>query len=351
MKNEWKQFLQSNGAEFDDAGVVTSFGSPKRELSMALTGNVFADLSQVAVIAAHGKDVQSFLQGQFSNDISQVSPSRSQLSSYCTPKGRMLANFRLFSRDDGIYISLPARLSETFLHRLRMFVLMADVTLEDVSENFIHIGVSGEDAPKELEAILGEVPQAVDDAATLGECTLIRTPGIHPRFEIYGPLDCARKLWDALNVRFAPVGQPAWGLLRVMAGIPTIHPETSEAFVPQMANMELINGVNFKKGCYPGQEVVARMQYLGKLKRRMYLGHLAADSRPQPGTDLFAEDNPGQSAGKIVEAYPHPDGGFMALAVIQIASLEQGRVHLGAAEGPVFETAELPYRLTESEAS
>lgn len=348
MKQQWKDFLKDNGAEFDDSGIVTSFGSPRRELSVALTGNVFADLSGVTVIAAHGKDVQSFLQGQFSNDITNVSHSRSQLSSYCTPKGRMLANFRLFARDDGIYIALPAALSEPFLQRLRMFVLMSDVSLEDVSENFIHLGVSGPDAPAELEAALGEAPQSVDDAVTHGECTLIRTPGMHPRFEVYGPLESMQKLWEALNVRCAPVGRPAWGLLRVMAGVPMILPGTSEAFVPQMANMELINGVNFKKGCYPGQEVVARMQYLGKLKRRMYLGRIAIEPPPGPGTELFSADNGEQAAGRIVEAYPHPDGGCMALAVVQIASMNSGEVHLGAADGPVFEPAELPYELPEA---
>lgn len=347
MKHEWKAFLEDNGAEFDAAGVVTSFGSPRRELSVALTGNVFADLSDITVIAAHGRDIQTFLQGQFSNDVTNVSASRSQLSSYCTPKGRMLANFRLFARDDGIYIALPAALSETFLQRLRMFVLMSDVTLEDVSENFIHLGVSGPDAPAELEAALGEVPRSVDDALTLGECTLIRTPGIHPRFEVYGPLECMKKLWQALNVRGAPVGPPAWGLLRVMAGIPMIQPGTSEAFVPQMANMELINGVNFKKGCYPGQEVVARMQYLGKLKRRMYLGRIAAEPPPEPGAELYAADGGEQAVGRIVEAYPHPDGGCMALAVVQIGSMNAGTVHLGAADGPAFEPAGLPYELPE----
>lgn len=347
MKQQWKNYLEANGAEFDDNGVVTSFGSPRRELSVALTGNVFADLSDITVIAAHGRDVQSFLQGQFSNDITNVSASRSQLSSYCTPKGRMLANFRLFARDDGVYIALPAALSETFLQRLRMFVLMADVTLEDVSENFIHLGVSGPDAASELEAILGQVPQSVDDALTLDGCTLIRTPGMHPRFEIFGTLECMQKLWEALNVRCAPIGQPAWGLLRVMAGVPMIQPGTSEAFVPQMANMELVNGVNFKKGCYPGQEVVARMQYLGKLKRRMYLGRIAVEPPPEPGTELFSAERPDQGVGRIVEAYPHPDGGCMALAVTQIESMRQGEVRLGAADGPLFEPAELPYELPE----
>ncbi|HSH41364.1 MAG TPA: hypothetical protein VK973_04490, partial [Arenicellales bacterium] len=189
MRQQWKDFLKDNGAEFNDSGIVTSFGSPRRELSMALSGTVFADLSGVTVIAAHGKDVQSFLQGQFSNDINNVSASRSQLSSYCTPKGRMLANFRVFGRDDGVYIALPTALSEPFLRRLRMFVLMADVVLEDVSENFIHLGVSGPDAPAELKAAMGQIPLSVDDAVTAGDCTLIRTPGIHPRFEVYGPLE------------------------------------------------------------------------------------------------------------------------------------------------------------------
>jgi len=349
MKAEWRTFLQENGAEFDGDRVV-SYGSPRRELSMALTGNVFADLSHRALVAVHGKDAAEFLQNQLSNDVREVSESRSQLTSYCSPKGRMLAIFRLFRRGDEFYLSLPEELVEAVVQRLRMFVLRSDVTLEIVTDTFVHLGVSGPDAEDELDSLLGEVPKSVDDVLRSDDCTVIRVAGIHPRFEIYGPLDCAKRLWQGLNVRCAPVGEPAWGLLEVMAGIPVVHAETVEAFVPQMANLQLVGGVSFKKGCYPGQEVVARMQYLGKLKRRMYLVRIADEPPAAPGTDIFSAADPEQSAGQIVEARPHPDGGQVALAVIRIAAADKGDLHLGLADGPLLEFLDLPYPVAEATA-
>ncbi|MEJ2686228.1 MAG: folate-binding protein YgfZ [Gammaproteobacteria bacterium] len=349
MKAEWKEFLEKAGAELCD-GEVATYGNPDQELSIALTGDVFADLSHQGLIAVHGAEAETFLQGQVSNDIRQVDDTHSQLSSYCSPKGRMLASFRAFRRGDTYYLRMPASLVDTTMKRLRMFVLRAQVTLDDASNTFVQIGVSGPGVSEPLQDFFGAVPDAVDQAVQAQECTLIRVPGGHPRYEIYGPLEMMRKLWDTLNVRSAPIGSTAWALLDIMAGIPVIYPATADAFVPQMANMQLIGAVNFKKGCYPGQEVVARTQYLGKLKRRMYLGRLAAEQAPAPGDELFS---PGtgteQSVGRIVDARPHPDGGYALLAVIQIASAEGDTLHYGALDGPVMELLALPYPFADAQ--
>jgi tRNA-modifying protein YgfZ len=350
MKAEWKEFLEKAGAELCD-GEVATYGNPDQELSIALTGNVFADLSHQGMIAVHGAEAESFLQGQLSNDIRQVDEGHSQLSSYCSPKGRMLASFRVFRRGDTYYLRMPASLVDSTLKRLRMFVLRAQVTLDDASNTFVQIGVTGPGAPDQLMEFFGVLPEAVDDAVQAKDCTLIRVPGAHSRYEIYGPLESMRKLWDTLNVRSAPVGSTAWALLDIMAGIPVIYPATADAFVPQMANMQLIGAVNFKKGCYPGQEVVARTQYLGKLKRRMYLGRVSTEQTPAPGDELFS---PGtgdeQSTGRIVDARPHPDGGYALLAVVQIASAEGDTLHYGALDGPAVELLALPYPFQETEA-
>ncbi len=345
MKPEWKEFLINAGAEFDDGRVVT-FGNPEREKRMSTTGSILCDLSHMGLISAYGDDAETFLQGQSSNDVSQVSGSRSQLSSYCSPKGRMLANFRLFKRGETYYLRMPRELIEPVLQRLRMFVLMSKVTLEDADDALVRFGFSGPEAEAELSQALGTPPADDDAVVQIGEVTVIRIPGPHPRFELYGELEPMKKLWDKLNVHAAPVGASPWALLDILAGIPTVYSQTSEAFVPQMANMELVNGVSFKKGCYPGQEVVARMQYLGKLKRRMYRLHMDSNEAPKPGDDLFdANDESEQSAGKIVDAQPHPDGGIAALAVVQIASAEAGRLHLGSRQGLALAIEALPYPL------
>lgn len=345
MNLEWKGFLERNGAEFDGQDSVASFGNPDRELRVALSGTVFADLSSHGLLAVRGQDAESFLQGQFTNDVVHLDAAHSQLNGYCSPKGRLLANFRIWRDADGFVLSLPRMMLASFTKRLQMFVMRSAVTIEDISERWVRVGVSGLDAGSELRSVIPTLPEDVDDLTRAGDFTVLRIPGAHPRYEVHGPLDAMRKLWDALNVRAAPVGAAAWELLDILAGVPVILPETADAFVPQMVNYQIIGGVSFKKGCYPGQEVVARMQYLGKLKRQMYLAHIAGDTVPKPGDDVYSPDDPEQSAGKIVNVQPHPDGGHMVLAVVQIASREAGAVHLGSLNGAPLVFTDLPYPL------
>jgi folate-binding protein YgfZ len=348
MKPGWREFLKDAGAEFDDCDTVTHFGNPERELRVVTTGMTLCDLSHQGLISAYGDDTETFLQGQLSNDVREVSETHSQLSSYCTPKGRMLAILRLFKREETYYLRLPEALVEPVLKRMRMFVLRSQVTLEDATDALVRIGLSGPESDSELRTILGAIPEQPDDVLQHDDLTVLRVPGPHPRFEIAGELDAVENMWDRLNVRAAPVGASGWALLDILAGVPSVHAQTVEAFVPQMANMELVGGLSFKKGCYPGQEVVARSQYLGKLKRRMYLGRLETDTPPNPGDDVYdAHDESGQSAGKIVDAQPHPDGGYAALAVLQIASAETGDLRLGQGDGPVCTLETMPYPVPE----
>lgn len=343
MKQEWKAFLANAGAEFENDR-VTHFGNPERERRAALGGLVFADLEYQGVIAVHGPDAGGFLQSQLSNDIHMLDGIGSQLSAYCTPKGRMLGLMRIFRRDDVYYLRLPADTLDAVLQRLRMYVIRTRVTLEDVSDNFLRIGVSGAEAPDELLAATGACPDTVNGVARHGDFTLLRVPGPQPRFEVYaGSPQAARQCWERLNVRGAPVGESAWRLLEILAGLPAVFATTREAFVPQMTNLQLVDGVSFKKGCYPGQEIVARMQYLGTLKRRMYLGHIAQDGPVAPGAELYSAHAPAQPVGQVVDAQTHPGGGLLALAVLQIQAAEAGDVFLGSAAGPAFELRTLPY--------
>ncbi len=343
MKSEWKAFLAAAGAE-QETGQPAHFGNARREQEVALSGMVFADLDYLGVIGAHGPDAASFLHAQLSNDIQSLDPGSSRLAALCTPKGRMLGLARLLRSDDGIYLRLPADTLETVLQRLRMYVLRARVSLEDVSENFIRIGVSGHESPDEIRKAAGHCPEVVNNVTRGGGLTVVRVPGVMPRFEIYiASLERARDFWDAMNVRGAPVGEAAWRLLEIMAGLPAVFAATVEQFVPQMANLQLLDGVSFRKGCYPGQEIVARMQYLGTLKRRMYLGRIDHDAPVAPGSALYSGSDPDQAIGQIVDAQPHPDGGLLALAVLRIESAELNDVFLHSPAGPAFELQKLPY--------
>ena len=288
MKHEWKEFLQNAGAEFEDECVAT-FGNPVRERRIAHTGDLFCDLSHFGIIAAYGDDAAEFLQAQFTNDINQVDEAHSQLSALCTPKGRMLCNFRIFRREQTYYLVLPYELLEAAQSRLRMYVLRSKVTLEDASDALMGIGASGNKIIELLGDIVGKLPENVDESIEFKEYSVIRVAGIVPRFEIYGLLDPMEKLWQALDVHATPVGANIWELLNIQAGIPVITAGSIDAYVPQMTNMQLINGVSFTKGCYPGQEIVARMHYLGKLKRRMYRIGFDAQEKPATGTALVTD--------------------------------------------------------------
>lgn len=350
MKAEWLDFLNDNGAEVED-GQVVSYGNLERERRMVQTGLVICDLSHQGLISVDGEDASEFLQGQLTNDIRNVSEQHSQLSAYCTHKGRMLANFRVFKRGESFYLSLPMSQMEASLKRISMFVLMAKVIIKDSSLSLVKMGLSGPNAAQILGDLLPEIPAEVDDTTQCNELTIIKIAGPHPRYEIIGELDALKKIWQQLDVHAAPVGAGPWESLDIRAGIPTIYPLTSEAFVPQMTNMQVINGVSFKKGCYTGQEVVARMQYLGKLKRRMFRVHIDTDEPVNPADKLFAADSStAQGTGQIVSAQPDPDGGHIALAVINIADTEKSQLKLHNETGPAVTLQDLPYQV-EKEAS
>lgn len=341
----WKNFLLDAGAVIE-GNTVVHFGDSDKERRAAQHGLVISDLSAYSLIEARGDEAQLFLQGQFSNDLRQVSAGAGQMNTYNSPKGRMLACMRVFSRDDSYCLRLPAELLDSTLKRLRMFVLRSKVTLNDISNVVARIGVGGVGADRYLEQAAGHIPLELDRATQHEGLTLIRVPGIQPRFEIYGDVDRIKALWNRLSAVATPIGFGPWKWMDIQAGVPDLYTATSDEFVLQMLNLHLLNGVSFTKGCYTGQEVVARMHYLGNLKKRMYLAHIACDTRPGAGDNLY-ESGTGneQSVGRIVDAQPAPDGGFDVLAVIQIGSAEVHEIRFGSLDGPALAIKELPYKV------
>ncbi len=345
MKPDWKNFLGNAGAVFDATSTtVLNFGNPAHELNAVTTSNILCDLSHLGLIAAHGADTQTFLQSQFTNDARDVNATRSQLSGYCSAKGRLLALFRIFQRGETVYLQFPQELLEPTLKRLRMFVMRAKTTLDDATDTIARIGFAGPQAEQRLSDALGRLPQAVNEVVSANGITVLRLPGVNPRFELVGELPSIQALWQQLAAHAAPVGAPVWSWLDILAGVPEVFTSSVEEFVPQMVNLTALGGVNFKKGCYPGQEIVARMQYLGTLKRHMVLAHIAVDNPPAPRTPLYEAGSDGtQSIGAIVHAQPAPGGGCDALAVVVIAAAERAAIHLGSADGPALKFQALPY--------
>jgi hypothetical protein len=343
MNSKWQKFLLQEGANLH-AGKLIDFGNPTVERQAASEGNILCDLSHCGLIEVSGNDAGQFMQAQFSNDITQVSETSSQLSTYCSAKGRMLAIFRILKRGERYYLRLPAETLEPFLRRLHMFILRSQVTLLDASQTLVRIGFNGPDAESVLKAILAQVPYAIDECTQVAGLTVIRVAGVNPRYEIYGEFDIVKPFWSELSNKATRVGTSQWSLLDILAGVPTILSANMECFVPQMVNMDLLGGISFNKGCYPGQEIVARTRYLGKLKRRMYRIHIDTDITPQPGDEIVKLNSDSPSpVGRIVEAQPHPKGGNEALAVIQIDATRDHQLNLAKSKGGEIDIETLPY--------
>jgi len=368
MNPDWQIFLTRQGAIID-SGLAQSFGDPAAELNATAQGTIICDLGQFGTLLVSGEEAQSFLQNLLSNDIREVSNTRAQLSSLNTAKGRMLATMLIWRQGDDYLLQLPRMLCEPVRKKLSMYVLRSKVKITDASDEIISLGLSGANAQEILRTHFGELPQEQltltvrpelvegedsisEKASTSSARTDILIDSVmrisDTRFQVNTTAQHAPALWERLSQHAQPVGSACWDWLNIRSGIPAILPKTQEQFVAQMVNLELIGGVNFKKGCYPGQEIVARMQYLGKLKRRMYMAHLVSSDAPQAGDELFSTDMEGQSSGMIVNAAPAPGGGYDVLASVQSSSHNTQTVHWKSLQGTALKFLPLPYPLTDA---
>lgn len=345
MNPDWHDFLTRHGATIA-AGIVQGFGETAAELDRTAHDTVLCDLSQFGTLRVSGEEAQSFLQNLLSNDIREVGASRAQLSSFNTAKGRMLATMLICRDGDDYLLQLPRVLCEPLRKKLGMYVLRAKVKITDAGDEIILLGLSGANAQNILHSKFGELPQQPFGVIGTTQGSVIRISDT--RYLLSTPASEAASLWTALGLHAQPVGSGCWDWLNIRSGIPVILPQTQEQFVAQMVNLELLGGVNFSKGCYPGQEIVARMQYLGKLKRRMYLAHLDGGDSPQAGDELFSAEMEGQSCGMIVNAAPAPGGGYDVLATVQVSTREAQAVHWKSLQGGTLEFMPLPYPLPDA---
>lgn len=341
MNQTWLTFLQTQGAVVE-AGQVRHFGDPTAERKAAAEDTVLVELSALSLIRARGADALTFLNDQLSNDVRRVDETHSQLAAWCNPKGRVLALLRVLRRGEDYCLLLPGTLQETVLKRLRMFVLRAKATLDDADDDLVSFGVAGPRTGALLRETFGELPDETNGSVTRSNVTVLRISS--ERYAVIAPVSTATEWWQRLRTSVRPVASDRWTWLDIGAGLPQVYPETSEAFVPQMLNLELLGGVDFKKGCYPGQEIVARLHYRGGLKQRMVRAYV--DATASPGMPLYAPDLPGQATGAVAAVALAPAGGYDLLAVTHLSSVAAGAVRLGSEhEGALLTLLPLPYPL------
>ena len=295
-----------------------------------------AALSHLGVLRARGEDAVSFLQGQLTNDVAGLAMSEVRLAGYCSAKGRLLASFLVWKvAPDELLLACSADVLAATLKRLTMFVLRAKCRLSDASAEVALLGLAGATARGWLGAGAPNAPWRIGEHDGARVLRLPDAAGT-PRYIL-------ATQGGAASPPLPPLSLESWRWLEVQSGVPLIEAVNVEQFVPQMVNLELVGGVNFQKGCYPGQEVVARSHYRGTLKRRMALFDSVADAHA--GDDVFHDDDPSQPAGRVVNAAPSPLGGSSALIEVKLAGLASGRLHLQSLEGAVLERRPLPYAL------
>lgn len=312
MNPDWQTFLTSQGARVEN-GLVRAFASATGTQADAL----LADLSHEGIIAVEGPDARAFLQGQLSTDIDALTPDLSQLSSWSTAKGRVVAVLRIVPDGDRILLILPRALLASVLKRLTMYVLRAKVTLTDVSDGLAHFGLAGNDAVGLLAAAQLGVPPAANSIARTHALQVIRLHGKTPRFVILGNTQTLSAAWLGLTRAGAqPVTDNEWALQTIRAGEPAILPETSERFVAQMIGLEELDAVNFRKGCYIGQEIIARAHFRGTVKRHLLHARCDSIAGIAPGTAIENTDS-GQAVGEVVDARLNSAGFQEMLIVLQ----------------------------------
>ena len=338
----WTDFLLTRGAAFDGPAVLT-FGDPAGELAAARDAGVVCDLGPLAALRVAGPDATSFLQGQVTSDVQALAPGSLQLSAWCSPKGRVLANFIVRCIDaEHLELLLPRLLLESVRKRLSMFILRSKVAIDDASGQTVRIGFGGPAALQRIAAAVGSVPALYRSAAIDGG-TIAALPG--SRFIAFAAPAGAPALWERLTGARA-AGFPCWRWLTIRAGVPMILPPTQDQFIPQMINLDALGGISFEKGCYTGQEIVARTRYLGRLKERLALGH--GDMVPAPGARLYAPAFGDQPCGTVINANAAPGGGGEFLFVAQVTAIAGGVLRLDAVDGPAVSLLPLPYALPEA---
>ncbi len=345
---------QAVGGQWSDGPYGPEIGFGPSTPTMPTTAARSVVLSELGLLRVSGADAVKFLHSQLTNDLDHLPASTAQWTGYCTAKGRLLVTALAWRDGDAVLLLVSRPLAESLRKRLSMFVLRAKAKVEDVSDQYAVIGILGADLSAAWQAGgLSSQPapdQVVSEGAgwAIGLAAVATDPAadaVLQRGLLVVHTDRLAPLWQALRVVAEPAAAGLWRWTEVRSGVPRIVPVTSESFVPQMVNFELVNGVNFKKGCYPGQEVVARSQYLGKLKRRMYAGRVSG-TEPQPGVDVFSADG-SAPIGTVVMAAPDPSGGYALLFESPTSAVTAGGPRVGT---DTIAPSPLPYAIPGTDA-
>jgi len=356
MNIKWQTFLQQQNAQLDELGAIKQLEFPELERMLIKHGPVMTSLAHQALLKVSGEDAENFLQGQLSNDIKQVTDDKAQYAAYCDPKGNVLALFLIFKRQDDFYLSFDASLADTIQKRLQMFVMRSKVTLTPVGDEMIRFGFAGQFADLDIQRRLDtklkkEMAVTSSKEPGLEQTVIIKVPGPFHCYEIFAPVDQAIDCWTKLRLNGDVTNAYDWRLLNIAIGRAEVSAALSGQHLAQSFNLDKTDVINFKKGCYPGQEVIARTHYRGKAAKRMLRIHLDDVIELAPGDTLeLIDDNEKTYKLDVVLSNPDIFEGTLCLVIGTLKSLDLAQGDLKqVSSGGLAKIEPLPYLLVDDE--
>ncbi|MEH6469873.1 MAG: folate-binding protein [Halopseudomonas sp.] len=336
----WIDFLNQQGVSQDSTSASAATTDQNNS-------TLLVPLSDQTLISAEGPDTEKYLQGQLTCDLNRLNTEQSLLGANCTPKGMVISAFRLFKPAEGqILMRLPLACADSALTNLKKFAVFSKLTLELADQQWVGIGLIGESAAECLQQLGVTPPTDINQQVLSDDLIVVRVAGATPRFELWSPLPHAEQLWQQLAKQTQLGSHQAWLAADIQAGLVQLGPESLDSYIPQMLNLQAVDGVGFDKGCYTGQEVVARLQFRGKLKKLMYAATVAVkelNEQPVSISDSLVSSN-GRVVGKIL-SYAHQDQHLVLQAIINKTAADNNDLHLHSAEGPTVSLLPLPYSI------
>ncbi|KUJ71523.1 folate-binding protein YgfZ [Thiomicrospira sp. WB1] len=348
MHSQWHAFLESQGATLNEQGVVTSWGQPDLERIMVKHGPVRASLAHKGLIRIQGDEAFNFLQGQLTNDLSNVTDTQAQLSGYCDPKGQLLGLFTVFKIDQAWYLHCDPDVTDTVVQRLNLYKLRAQVEIENVSDQLVQIGYAGEFADLNIQRLLDtkiKETYEVQPLEGLDDSYGIKVPGPYHRYLFVAPPQQAETIWQGLTGNGEATNDADWQLLDVVSGLPRLTQATAGQFIAQFLNLDKLDAINFRKGCFPGQEVIARLHFRGKVTKRMVRLHLKDNQAELAPGDTFKLLDQKEKPYKftLINAAEDIEDGKVCLAITTLKPLETAQAPLTTEAGQAATIEPLPY--------
>ena len=313
MQDIWQASLEEQGATSKDNSFINFDNT-----NINITETPLASpLSDFALLAISGNDRHAFLHGQFINDLNLIEEPAAQLSAWCNPKGQVITNFLVVNTGISYLLLFKQDLKAFVQKRLGMFIMRSDVAIEDITETSPLVGLTN---INDLSALGSDIPTNAGEVHAVDGLIIICHPDNSGRYLITGSIEALKNKIPELTKSLQLASSRVWSLLDILVGLPWINSTTQEQFLPQMLNLDALNGLSYQKGCYPGQEVIARLHYRGEIKKRLQL--IKSDHELNVGDKLYQQQSE-NNVGTIINSASHPDGSYYSLAVIALDKLNE----------------------------